>query len=76
MPKMTKKTTPWFERGVPCRTGVYQRQYRAFAYRERILYCLWDGSEWHIGTERASDAPSTEVSISQNLPWRGLLEPS
>lgn len=67
---MPFKKTPWLPREVkPIRVGVYERRYPTGA----VSFSKWDGERWYVqgfSVGIASNIP--EVSMWQNLPWRGL----
>ena len=64
--------TPWFgDADRPARTGVYQRSFPAGPYS------CWDGLQWlQDRADVATAAVQTTPSLYQEVPWRGLVEPS
>lgn len=67
---MPFKKTPWLPGSVkPIRSGVYERRYPTGA----ISFSKWDGKRWRVqgfSVGIANNIP--EVSMWQDLPWRGL----
>ena len=64
--------TDWFTDDQPARIGVYQRDHAG-----TIEYSYWSGSQWNFGRKTAQEAAlQATASRFQNLPWRGLAEPS
>jgi hypothetical protein len=64
--------TPWFTDTQPVRIGVYLRDHCG-----TLEYSYWSGTSWNFGRKTPKEA-SLQATHSrfQNLPWRGLAEPS
>ena len=66
------KLTPWFHGSIkPVRVGVYQRDYGKHG---GIVYCYFDGILWHGAAAELCFVSKTAHSLSQYMPWRGVLK--
>ena len=57
----------------PVRDGVYERNYKGSQGQRHAWFCKYERGLWHIGEhtiDRASK--TTETSVFEFLPWRGL----
>lgn len=66
------KLTPWFTGDQkPVRVGVYQRK-----QGESSHYSYWCGDPWGASAHdmMSAKAYSPYASLSQNLPWRGVMK--
>lgn len=65
------KLTPWYPDDVrPAHVGVYMRDYTYGNF-----FSVWNGRFWLIGDKNIKQAvKQNEMSVFQNLPWRGFTE--
>ena len=72
------KLTPWFSGDQkPVRVGVYQRKNSEYEhYIPTSHFSYWDGAAWCASAHDMllARAYSRYVSLSQNLPWRGVMK--
>ena len=72
------KTTPWFPGDVkPVRAGVYERPHPD---SQVPVFSYWNGSFWCAYSPSIEHAVRCGLncigSLSQDLEWRGLAEPT
>lgn len=69
------KRTRWYEGTQrPAYIGVYERMFSSVSYTV-YFYSKWDGKEWLINSGDVDTANIQRLgSLSQNIPWRGLVK--